>query len=157
METLAVSRRDLPSVDRLLQSPPATLMVQDFGRDLTTQALRAVLAEARAQAVQDSSVPDPDQLLVNTRRRLEDWLAPSLRPVINASGVIVHTNLGRAPLSQAALEAIQAIARSYNTPSKPAICAAFAAWAKSATVSLMSSMLRRRGLDVSSNPLCVKV
>ncbi len=115
METLAVSRRDLPSVDRLLQSQPATLMLQDFGRDLTIQALRAVLAEARAQAVQDDSVPDPDQLLENTRRRLENWLAPSLRPVINASGVIVHTNLGRAPLSQAALEAIQVIAGSYNT------------------------------------------
>ncbi len=115
METLAVSRRDLPSVDRLLQSQPATLMLQDFGRDLTIQALRVVLAEARAQAVQDDSVPDPDQLLENTRRRLENWLAPSLRPVINASGVIVHTNLGRAPLSQAALEAIQVIAGSYNT------------------------------------------
>lgn len=115
METLAVSRRDLPSVDRLLQSQPATLMLQDFGRDLTIQALRAVLAEARAQALQDDSVPDPDQLLENTRRRLENWLAPSLRPVINASGVIVHTNLGRAPLSQAALEAIQVIAGSYNT------------------------------------------
>ncbi len=115
METLAVSRRDLPSVDRLLQSQPATLMLQDFGRDLTIQALRAVLAEARAQAVQDDSVPDPDQLLENTRSRLENWLAPSLRPVINASGVIVHTNLGRAPLSQAALEAIQVIAGSYNT------------------------------------------
>ncbi len=115
METLAVSRRDLPSVDRLLQSQPATLMLQDFGRDLTIQALRAVLAEARAQAVQDDSVPDPDQLLENTRSRLENWLTPSLRPVINASGVIVHTNLGRAPLSQAALEAIQVIAGSYNT------------------------------------------
>jgi L-seryl-tRNA(Ser) seleniumtransferase len=115
VETLAVSLRNLPSVDRLLQSQPASAMAQDFGRELTTQALRETLADARSQALEGDDIPDTEQLLEGAQARLRAWLAPTLRPVINATGVIIHTNLGRAPLSQAALEAIQSVSLSYNT------------------------------------------
>jgi L-seryl-tRNA(Ser) seleniumtransferase len=115
VEALAVSRRDLPSIDRLLQSKPASTMEQDFGRELTIQALRETLAEARSRAVDGAVIPGMDELLEATRARLVAWLAPTLRSVINATGVIIHTNLGRAPLSIAAVEAVQATSQRYNT------------------------------------------
>lgn len=115
MEAMAVSLRDLPSVDRLLQSESAAKMEQEFGRDLTTQALRETLAEARAHAIEGDAIPALDALLDTARLRLVDWLAPTLRSVINATGVIIHTNLGRAPLSQAAVEAIHTISQHYST------------------------------------------
>ncbi len=110
-----MSLRDLPSIDRLLQTRPAASMEQLFGRTLTTQALRATLSDARAQARDGGQVPGEDELLERSRLRLEHWLAPTLRPVINATGVIIHTNLGRAPLSKAALHAIQGAGEGYNT------------------------------------------
>ncbi len=62
---------------------------------------------------QGDSAPAPEVLLNQTRATLEDWLAPTLRPVINATGVIIHTNLGRAPLSRAAQDAIRSVASGY--------------------------------------------
>jgi L-seryl-tRNA(Ser) seleniumtransferase len=115
MEALAVSVRDLPSIDRLLQSQIAAGMQQDFGRELTTTALREILAEVRAQVLKGDEVPDSAELLAAAQARLEAWFAPTLQQVINATGVIIHTNLGRAPLSQAALGAIQSVGKSYNT------------------------------------------
>jgi L-seryl-tRNA(Ser) seleniumtransferase len=115
MEALAVSLRDLPSVDRLLQSEQASQLEAAYGRPLTLQALRETLEAARAQGRDGGTVPNADQLLQRAQERLESWLAPTLLPVVNATGVIIHTNLGRAPLSHAAQAAIQAISQSYNT------------------------------------------
>jgi L-seryl-tRNA(Ser) seleniumtransferase len=110
--------RDLPSVDRLLAQ--AEDAVAEYGRPLATQALREVLAEARAaaRAAGDNgvaSIPTAEALLGRARERLRALSAPSLRPVINATGVILHTNLGRAPLSAAALAQVEAVARGYST------------------------------------------
>jgi L-seryl-tRNA(Ser) seleniumtransferase len=108
------SLRNLPSVDRLLQHAGA--LVGAYGHALTVEALRASLDEARAALLDGGGqAPSADELLDAARRRLEDWLAPTLRPVINASGVIVHTNLGRAPLSDEAIAAMNAAARGYST------------------------------------------
>jgi L-seryl-tRNA(Ser) seleniumtransferase len=115
METVAVSLRNLPSIDRLLQSQSASLMEKLFGRNLTTRALREVLAEARIRAADGADVPGDVELLESARVRLNAWLSPTLRPVINATGVIIHTNLGRAPLSSAAQDAIQSAGQSYST------------------------------------------
>jgi L-seryl-tRNA(Ser) seleniumtransferase len=112
---MAVSLRDLPSVDRLLQSKPASKMEQEFGRELTIQALRETLDEVRSQVLDGDNIPSMGELLEATRARLVAWLAPTLRSVINATGVIIHTNLGRAPLSHAAAEAVRAISQTYNT------------------------------------------
>ena len=112
---MAVSLRDLPSIDRLLQSELASEMETIYGRELTLQALRDTLEAARSQNVEGNAVPIFEQLLEQARVRVDSWLAPTLLPVINATGVILHTNLGRAPLSHAAQETIQSIGRSYNT------------------------------------------
>ncbi len=108
--------RQLPSVDKLLRLPAAYDLAQRYGHALMTDALRHTLDQTR-QAILDgrAHTPMPATLVQNAREWLEELAAPTLRPVINATGVIVHTNLGRAPLSQAAMTAVQAIAAGYNT------------------------------------------
>ena len=108
------SLRDLPSVDKLLKQPRAASLTAEFGRPLTLEALRATLAAIRAAYAEGQPLPDADAILERAARTLEGWTAPTLLPVINASGVIVHTNLGRAPLSAAAMRAADAVARGYS-------------------------------------------
>ncbi len=107
--------RQLPSVDRLLKTEAAQALVLDFGRELTLQALRSRLEAARAAARQGGTIPGPDELLDQARQALHAWLEPTLRPVINATGVILHTNLGRAPLSVDAQHAALVAAAKYST------------------------------------------
>ncbi len=103
-------RRALPSVDRLLKAEGAAPLLAAFGHDAVVEALREVLAEARARAQQGEPTPSASVLLEQAAARLAHWHTPRPRPVINATGVILHTNLGRAPLSPTALEAIRAAA-----------------------------------------------
>ncbi|WP_374685582.1 L-seryl-tRNA(Sec) selenium transferase [Promineifilum sp.] len=113
----ASALRDLPSVDRLLRAPGADELAAAYGRPLATEALRAALDEARAalrDGREDEALPDWE-LVVGARAWLESLLAPTLRPVINATGIIVHTNLGRAPLSDDALAAVAAVSSGYST------------------------------------------
>ena len=107
--------RDLPSVDRLIQMEAAEGLIASYGRWLTLQAVRESLETARAAVRDGRSPPEPAELLSETRATLESWLAPTLRPVINATGVIIHTNLGRAPLSRSARQAMAAVAVGYST------------------------------------------
>ncbi|MCA9960913.1 MAG: L-seryl-tRNA(Sec) selenium transferase, partial [Anaerolineales bacterium] len=108
--------RELPSVDRLLRLPVTIDLMDEYGRSLTLEALRATLDQTR-HAIQNGQphVPANALLVQEARQWLEELLTPTLRPVINASGVIVHTNLGRAPLSAATLQAIQTSAIGYAT------------------------------------------
>src|SRR4051794_30754271 len=97
--------RDLPAVDRLaaeLGAPHA----------LAVAAARAVIAERREQL--KAGADDDADLLARARDRLARAQQPSLRRVINATGVIVHTNLGRAPLAPAAREAVARAAAGYS-------------------------------------------
>ncbi len=107
--------RSLPSVDKLLQTRKAADLIASFGRPLTLTAIRMVLDEVREQIARGITLPAPETLLDRINARLAEWTAVTLLPVINASGVILHTNLGRAPLSQAALQAIQSISGGYST------------------------------------------
>ncbi len=107
--------RSLPSVDRLLQTPAAARLIEDFGRPQTLAAIRQTLDEVRRDAARGIPIPDPSGILKRAQTALEEWFSPTLTPVINASGVVLHTNLGRAPLSRAALQAQQAVSGSYST------------------------------------------
>ena len=107
--------RALPSVDQLLQSEIIPAWIDQFGRPLVVDALREALAAARAGIQAGQPLPANETLFANARHQLETLLTPSLRPVINASGVVLHTNLGRAPLSHAALHAVQQTAEAYST------------------------------------------
>ncbi len=106
----------LPSVERLLQSEDAGYLVKRHGRPLTLDAIRLTLEEMRTQlkAEPDSAAPGIRAILMRTESHLTHWTSASLRDVINATGVILHTNLGRAPMSEAAVQAMRAVASGYS-------------------------------------------
>ena len=114
MTTYAEALRHLPSIDRLLREPAAREMAGHYPRDVVVQALRDTLDRARADIRSGKGVPDANALVDDARLHIEGSLTPSLRPVINATGVIIHTNLGRAPLSAAARGAIESVAAGYS-------------------------------------------
>lgn len=97
----------LPSVDRLLHEPQLVALMERFGRQATTDAARQAIAAARAAIVAGGSAPD---LADAVAARLEADAAPPLRRVFNLTGTVLHTNLGRAPLPQEAVEAMTAVA-----------------------------------------------
>ncbi len=108
--------RQLPSIDTLLTSAKSNQLQESFGRPLILQALRTALDETR-QAIQTGELdytPDEGELIAKAAGWLDSYLAPTLYPLINATGVIVHTNLGRAPLSEAATAAINDISAGYS-------------------------------------------
>lgn len=109
--------RELPSVDRLLNTAMAVDMTLAYGRSLTVESLRHSLDAARSAILSGAAryAPMNAVLVDEARLWLEQFLAPTLQPVINGTGVIVHTNLGRAPLSDAARQAIDAAAKGYST------------------------------------------
>ena len=114
MEALARSLRSLPAVDQLLQQTTAQECITRYGRPLTLQALRHTLEHIRRSAPPGEPLPDTAEILNRAQSLLSAWTAPSLLPVINATGVILHTNLGRAPLSAAAIRAIQDVSLGYS-------------------------------------------
>src|SRR5919206_3367380 len=94
--------RDLPSVDELARR---------LDDPLAVEAARLVLARAREEV---RAGRDPGDLLARAREEVAALRSPHLQRVLNATGVIVHTNLGRAPLAEGALEHVVAAARGYS-------------------------------------------
>ncbi len=111
--------RLLPSVDELLRPDATHTLAARFGHAATVAASRAALDELRAKIATEELDEEQTRLAIEQlpsaiEGRLQNAAAYFLRPVINATGVILHTNLGRAPLSQAALQHIAAIAQGYS-------------------------------------------
>ncbi|HEU4563284.1 MAG TPA: L-seryl-tRNA(Sec) selenium transferase [Gemmatimonadaceae bacterium] len=104
-------RRALPSVNALLTSDALRPLVERAPRALVTDAIRGAVEAARRDPA--SAPHDLAGWAEEVARELARRERPSLRPVINATGVVLHTNLGRAPLAPAALEAIRAAAEGY--------------------------------------------
>ena len=91
-------------------------MIARFGRPLTLTAIRSTLDEARARFKLNPgpALPSIELILAQTESALSAWTKPNLVPVINATGVILHTNLGRAPLSVATIHAMDVVSRGYS-------------------------------------------
>ena len=108
--------RLLPSVDRRLGSPPLQALVDRAGAEALTHAAREALDAARDSIISGAmnAAPDVDDLTQSVLASVDGLLRPRPRRVINAAGIIIHTNLGRAPLSQAALDAMHAVGRGYS-------------------------------------------
>ena len=81
---------------------------------MQVELARDALEAARAGVLEGKDAPSADELAMGMQRAAEQRYLPSLRPVINATGVVLHTNLGRAPLCQAAMEAMQAVSAGYS-------------------------------------------
>jgi len=106
-------RRKVPSVDALLRSAPGRRAVQALGRPVLKRTLGEVLEEVRAAAARGTPPPAEDELLAEAFERASRTIS-GLTPVINATGVILHTNLGRAPLPRAAADAVAKAAATYG-------------------------------------------
>ncbi len=109
--------RELPSIDRLLTHPRTVPLLARFSREHVTRQCRAILDDLRTAVKQGRSVDaagiDETAILATLEDRLESHHAPMLRRVINATGTVLHTNLGRAVLPR---EAIDAVARAAAHP-----------------------------------------
>jgi L-seryl-tRNA(Ser) seleniumtransferase len=107
--------RRLPSVDRLLRALEARGVVGAFPRPAAAACVREVLAAARDRLRAAGGEVSEAALLGEAEVLLERRFGGTLRPAINATGVILHTNLGRAPLCAAARAAVEATAAGYST------------------------------------------
>ena len=103
--------RALPSVHQLLEEEPAAALIAEHGRPLVRYAVQRILEEERGSGV----IAEPGARWSAIAQAIEELRRPRLRPVVNATGVILHTNLGRAPLAAAAAQAAAAIAGRYST------------------------------------------
>ena len=110
-----VSLRDIPSVDQILKHPRTEQLLGSYGHAWTVSAIRELQDELRQSLPDLAEMPSDDDLVDSLESILRKQSQPSLRSVINATGVLLHTNLGRAPLSQAALAAIKSVATNYST------------------------------------------
>jgi len=106
--------RQLPSVDALLQDHTLRELEHRYGRTIVLDACRAALDAARQAILGGADAPMPALLIDDVCARIERAVQPSLIPVINATGVIIHTNLGRAPLSDETLTAMKLAAQGYS-------------------------------------------
>ncbi len=106
--------RLLPSIDKLLGKRQVEDMIHHYGRPLTLDALRHILDRTRTKMREGGELPEMDVILTRTEETLKVWTTPTLRPVINGTGVIIHTNLGRAPLSSAAMQAMVEVAQGFS-------------------------------------------
>ncbi len=106
--------RNLPGVDRVLSDERIRRLGGDYPHDLLVNVVRQCLESERLSISRGKPCAPVDKIVESVYARLQSIEKPSLRRVINASGVILHTNLGRAPLSEESLAAIQAVSQGYS-------------------------------------------
>ena len=115
--SLSGALRAIPSVDRLLADPSFSALRGKYSEDLVKIMLRRSLEELR-QDIRHGKAGEADcsfhAVVARTSKMCESRLAPKFREVINATGVIVHTNLGRSPLSKRVAERITRAAIGYS-------------------------------------------
>lgn len=112
MSAGAASLRNIPSVDEVLKTPVAAAAMERFGRTSVVKAVRASLSETRSR-MRGSAAPavEPATIAERARAQLEFEAQPKVRAVFNLSGTVLHTNLGRAQLAEAAVAAATAAMR----------------------------------------------
>ena len=109
---MSQSAKHLPGVDQLLRSAAGRILIDEFGRTRVARVIAETLSTARRDsATTDFKLPSDDELIANTRSVLSAT-NPTLKTVLNLTGTILHTNLGRASLPQVALDAVQRVSGS---------------------------------------------
>ena len=106
--------RHLPSVDRVISEERIKRLVGAYPHELLVNLIRQRLERERLAIMAGNPSPSIEGIVESISAQLRELESPSLRPVINATGVILHTNLGRAPLSQEAMTAMDTVAKSYS-------------------------------------------
>lgn len=106
--------RNLPSVDAVLSHPDVGQLLAVYRRGWVVGLVRQRLDEVRAAVRSGADVPDTQSVACSVSRTVEEMVSPAPKRVINATGVVIHTNLGRAPLSGAATQAATQAALGYS-------------------------------------------
>ncbi len=106
--------RQLPSVERLLSDERVLNLIKSQSRQVVTDIVRQALDEARSAIGSGGDAPNQDEIIITIRERVDALNQDWPRHVINATGVVLHTNLGRAPLSDDAIEAMRRTAQGYS-------------------------------------------
>lgn len=104
----------LPSTDAILQQESVKLLIDQFGRSVVLQGIHLILDKIRTEVKDGCPPPGLEIICAQVGQQIHEWFQPSLLPVINATGIILHTNLGRAPLSRETLAAMQTAAGAYS-------------------------------------------
>jgi L-seryl-tRNA(Ser) seleniumtransferase len=127
-ESMQKVLRALPSVEELVSHPATAELLRQHPRNQVVEALRAAVESAR-QAIRSggaasggaggggstaADMVSPENLVEEAAALLDAWLQPGLRRVANLSGVVIHTNLGRSPLAEAAIDRVVEVARGYS-------------------------------------------
>src|SRR5262249_30785792 len=111
---MTTAYRNLPAVETLTQMLEQRLDGDELPRSLLADAARTEIEAARRGITEGAGAPPLAALVAGAQRRARELARPSLRPVVNATGVIIQTNLGRAPLSLAALRAMAEVGAGYS-------------------------------------------
>jgi len=111
--------RILPAIDRVLREEPLRNLSQQLPQDTLSHAVQELITSLRQEILEGGKIDPPERLLpenvaVAAALNCRKLLQPSLRKVINATGTLLHTNLGRAPLSSQSLRAINDVAAGYS-------------------------------------------
>ncbi len=113
--------RQLSSVDEVLQLPSVQVLIESYPRSVVVEAVRTVIDELRQTILSSSDTAqleelnlEPEHLVPLISQLVERSMSPQLRRVINATGVVIHTNLGRSILNASAVEAVAEVARHYS-------------------------------------------
>jgi len=107
--------RQIPSVDQMINAEDLQATLQSYGHDWTVAAIRATLNDVRLALKAGQPLPGHAEIAQSVIKRLRLQSMPELQNVINATGVLLHTNLGRAPLSKAASQAASDLSQSYSS------------------------------------------
>ncbi|ADJ26785.1 L-seryl-tRNA selenium transferase [Dehalogenimonas lykanthroporepellens BL-DC-9] len=106
--------RRLPAVEKVLEAPELAEPIARYSRPVVADAVRTVIERLRAQAVTGGRTPELPDVVDMVREQLSAEWAGLLQPVINATGIILHTNLGRAPLADTAVSALSGMLGGYH-------------------------------------------
>ncbi|HBT19815.1 MAG TPA: L-seryl-tRNA(Sec) selenium transferase [Peptococcaceae bacterium] len=109
--------RQLPKVDRIMEKPKIKKLLEEYPRDFVVETIREALNDLRTEIMsmeKPGSLLDEASIVDRVVYLVENKSRPNLRPVINATGVVLHTNLGRALLSKRAVNAVMSAARNYT-------------------------------------------
>ena len=106
--------RKIPRADRLLEAAEARGLVLSLGRAAVLEEVRATLERLRERVLGGGICPGVEEVVEELAARRAESARGSLRPLVNATGVVLHTNLGRSPLSRAALDAMRALGEGYS-------------------------------------------
>jgi L-seryl-tRNA(Ser) seleniumtransferase len=106
--------RQIPSVEKILESPELQVYINKFSHPLVASVVKETVEKVREEAKKSSGTVSLPQIVSTTVNILQEHTSSSLQPVINATGVILHTNLGRAPLDENTLSFIKEVSAGYN-------------------------------------------